>query len=257
MFRSSVSCTLHTPGECSRAGAWVNRGIALMIVLNAAAVVLESVPQLDSRWHLAFRVFEKISMTLLALELLARLWSIAARPGFEHPVQGRLRYLLRPLTLIDLLVLATVASPVDLRALLTLRLFRLLHVLGLDRYSRPLRAIRIALAQRIDMLVIGVVMMLLLLFFAGIALYFVEHSAQPTVFSSIPAAFWWAVVSLTTTGYGDMVPITLLGRLIASVMLIFGVGIFAIPTAVIIAAVLDADTKEEIEALHRRREQGS
>jgi hypothetical protein len=88
------------------------------------------------------------------------------------------------------------------------------------------------------------------------ALYFVERTAQPTVFTSIPAAFWWAVVSLTTTGYGDMVPITLLGRLIASVMLIFGVGIFAIPTAVIIAAVLDADTQEEIEELHRRREQG-
>lgn len=220
-------------------------------------MVLESVPQFDARWHQAFRVFEKISMTLLALELAARLWSIVERPRFEHPVSGRLRYLMRPLTLIDVLVLATIASPIDLRALLTLRLFRLLHVLGLDRYARPLRAIRIALAQRIDMLTIGVVMMLMLLFFAGMALYFVEHTAQPTVFTSIPAAFWWAVVSLTTTGYGDMVPVTLLGRLIASVMLIFGVGIFAIPTAEIIAAVLDADTQEEIEELHRRREQES
>jgi len=252
--RAKLSTILHTPRQASSLGIWINRAIALLIVLNAAAVVLESVPSLDAAWHPWFRRFERASMALLLLELLVRVWTIVERPGFQHPVGGRLRYLLRPLSIIDVLVLATMTASFDLRALRTLRLLRLLHVLGLDRYAHLVDAIRLALKRRIEMLVIGIVMMLLLLFFAGIALYFAERVAQPQVFSSIPAAFWWAVVSLTTTGYGDMVPITGLGRLIAGVMLIFGVGIFTTPTAVIIAAVLDVDTREEIEQIHRRED---
>lgn len=228
-----------------------------MIVLNAAAVVLESVPQLDSRWHLAFRVFEKISMTLLALELLARLWSITERPGFEHPVQGRLRYLLRPLTLIDLLVLATVASPVDLRALLTLRLFQSAARVGTGPVFAPAAghphragpANRHAGDRGRDDAAAA------LLCRHHLVLRRTQRPARCVQLDTRRLLVGSRVADhdrLRRHGADSAA-----GPADRQRHADFGVGIFAIPTAVIIAAVLDADTKEEIEELHRRREQGS
>jgi voltage-gated potassium channel len=155
--------------------------------------------------------------------------------------------MLKPLSIIDLLAIlpALVAfGTVDLRVLRMLRLFRLARVAKATRYVAALALFRkIVRAKRAE-LVLTSALMVLLLVFASALMHFAEGEAQPEKFSSIPASMWWAVATLTTVGYGDVYPITPLGKVAAAIVSILGIGFFALPTAIIGSGF--------VEALHER-----
>jgi len=213
-----------------------------LILLNVAAVVAESVEPLGTRYHSMFRLFEIFSVVVFSCEYVLRVWACVEDPRYSHPVKGRLRYAVSPLALIDLLaILPFYLSFIttDLRILRILRVFRLLRMAKIARYSQTLQIFgRVLVATRLQLLLTLILMGVLLLLSSSL-MYAVEQQAQPEAFSSIPAAMWWAIATLTTVGYGDIYPVTAWGKIFGSLVAIFGIGMFALPTAVLGAAFLE------------------
>ena len=219
-----------------------DRFLLVLILFNVAAVVAASVQPFGSQYALQFQGFETFSVAIFSIEYVLRVWTCVEDPRYCHPVKGRIRYILTPLALIDLLaVLPFYLSFIttDLRILRVLRVFRLLRMAKIARYSQTLQIFgRVLVATRTQLLLTLMLMGVLLLLSSSL-LYAVEQQAQPEAFSSIPAAMWWAIATLTTVGYGDIYPVTAWGKLFGALISIFGIGMFALPTGVLGAAFLE------------------
>ena len=221
---------------------WVDVILLVLILLNVIAVILETVKSLQLRFGTEFRVFEVISVGVFSVEYAARIWACTADPRYRQPIIGRLRYVSGFDGVVDLLAilpfyitLALPAAALDLRILRVLRLLRFARVLKLGRYSDSLgRMKRVIGARRGDLGValaaVGVVLIL-----ASSAIYYVEVDTQPDVFTSIPAAMWWGISALTTVGYGDITPVTPLGKFLGGIIQLLGIAIFALPAGIIAA----------------------
>jgi voltage-gated potassium channel len=243
-FRAQLFHILHKPSPNNRVARYFNYVLAVLIIGNAASVALESVDAIYKPYAGAFWWFEAISTGALVLEYLARLWVCVEQARYQKPVSGRLRYAIHPLPLFDLLVIVTYWVPVDLRFLRIARMLRLLKVLHLEKFEISLGHIGDSLARRKELLLVAIVLMVVCIYASAAVLYQLEHTAQPGVFTSIPATFWWAMTTLTTIGYGDMVPITPLGKVCAGLISIFGIGVFALPTAIVTAAIVEAGSDQ-------------
>lgn len=240
MTRLHLFHILHRPLLGTRFARPVSFFLAAMIVINCLALSLETVEAIH-RVHVEFfRTLELVSTSIFAVEYALRVWTCVEEPKYAAPLTGRLRYIVSPLALLDLLAILAFFAPLDLRFLRIFRLSRLFRVLHLEVFSRSMHAIFEAVGRRRHLLYVSVAIMATAVYCTAVLLYAVEHAAQPDKFSSIPATLWWAVVTLTTIGYGDIAPITPLGKVLTSVIAIFGIGIFALPTAILTAAILDA-----------------
>ncbi len=207
-----------------------------LILLNAASIVLETVQPIKERYSLWFEILETVSVGLFTLEYLGRLWSCVVLPQYASPLMGRLRFALTPGSLIDLIsILPFYLSFVtlDLRILWTLRFLRLFRLLKLTRYSLAVSLLGGTIrSRRAELLATGLLMSLVLII-ASTLMFFAEHEAQPDKFPDIPTAMWWAVITLTTIGYGDVFPITAIGKVIGGFIAIVGIGFVALPTGII------------------------
>ncbi|HUT56260.1 MAG TPA: ion transporter [Phycisphaerae bacterium] len=216
--------------------------ILSLIFLNVLAIVLESIPEIGSHWAAAFQAFEIASVAVFSVEYLLRLWSCVEFGKHHNPLTGRLRYALSPMALVDLAAVLPFYLPfvgVDLRFVRAVRLLRVFRVAKLGRYSASLQTVgRVFVAKRFELLV-TVFVMGILLTVASTVMYYAEHASQPHVFRSIPDSMWWAVATLTTVGYGDAYPVTAFGKLMASIVAILGIGMFALPTGILGAAFME------------------
>ncbi len=219
--------------------------IVVLILLNVAAMVLESVASIRAAMGGAFAAFEYVSVIVFSLEYLLRIWSCVEEPQYAHPVFGRLRFARSLLALVDLLAVLPFYLPfvnVDLRMLRILRIMRIARLAKLGRYSDSLQTLGRVVAIKKEQLISTVFILLILLVIAACLMYYVENETQPERFSSIPMAMWWAVTTITTVGYGDVLPVTVIGRLMAAIIAILGIGMFALPTG-----ILGAGFVEEME----------
>jgi voltage-gated potassium channel len=222
--------------------AWVHRIIITLIVLSIVGLVIETVQPLGDDYRAWFWSVEVVAVSVFTVEYLARVWAAVESPRYAHPVWGRLRYMASPLAIFDLLAILPfylAFMAVDLRALRALRLFRILRLAKLTRYSAAMQALgRVFTAKRYELgvtLAIGLALWLI----ASTLIYYVEHPAQPEVYTSIPATMWYSVATLTTVGYGDLYPVTGLGRLLGGIISVLGIAMFALPTAILGAAFVD------------------
>ncbi len=235
-----------------------NYFMIFLIVLNVAIVVLETVPWLYAQYFWFFTTIDVISFAAFTVEYILRLWVCTTSPLYKNPVTGRIRYATTPFALIDLLAIAPFylpfIFPIDLRFLRIIRLFRIIRVLKLGRYSEAVRTFGRVINKKKEQLVITLSILLIAILVASTLMYYAEHDAQPVLFASIPHAMWWALVTLATVGYGDMYPVTALGRVIGGIVLIVGVAIFALPTAVLAAGFFEETEKELREEESYRQE---
>jgi voltage-gated potassium channel len=219
--------------------------IVTLILLNVVAMVIESVKQVHDAFRMWFVVFECFSVAVFTVEYAARLWTCVEDPAYSRPVVGRIRFALTPLAIVDLLAVLPFYLPflsVDLRVLRMfrlLRIMRLMRVAKLARYSESLQMLMRVLRAKREQLISAVFILLILLVVAATLAYYAENKAQPKAFSSIPTAMWWAAVTLTTVGYGDIYPVTVLGRFLGAIIAMTGIGMFALPTAILGAGFLE------------------
>ncbi len=207
-----------------------------LILLNTVSIVLETVQPIKARYTLWFEMLETVSVALFTLEYLGRLWSCVVVPEYASPLVGRLRFALTPGSLIDLISILPFylsLAELDLRILWMLRFLRLFRLLKLTRYSVAISLLGGTIhSRRAELLATGLLMFLVLII-ASTLMFFAEHEAQPDKFPDIPTAMWWAVITLTTIGYGDVFPVTAIGKVIGGFIAIVGIGFVALPTGII------------------------
>ena len=209
-----------------------------LIVANVIAVMLETVPGVQARYGRALFAFECVSIAIFTLEYLLHLWVCTENPKYADP-GGRLRFAASPMALIDLLAIVPFylqfVIQADLRFVLALRLVRMLRVLKIGRYSAAARTLgRVLKGKREELSVMLLVTAIVLVIASGL-MYYAEHPHQPDKFSSIPASMWWAVITLTTIGYGDVYPVSPLGQVLGGIIALCGIGLVALPTAIVSA----------------------
>jgi voltage-gated potassium channel len=232
----------------------VGIGLLVLIVANVVAVTLETVESLRVAYGGAFTAFEVFSVGVFSLEYVLRVWSSPANPHARGGITARVRFVFTPLALIDLAAILPaylpMFIPMDLRFLRAVRLLRLMRALKIARYSRALRTlVEVVRGKKDELFVTGLAGMILLML-ASSAMYLVEHEAQPAVFSSIPAAMWWGVVTLTTVGYGDIYPITPLGKVLGAFIGIIGIGLFALPAGILAGGFAETLQRRKVVCPH-------
>ncbi len=206
-----------------------------MIVANVAAVILQSMPSLDAVYHPWFHAFEALSIAVFTVEYAFRVWSsVEDAHGTRGPLATRLRYVLSPMALMDLVAIVpfylSFLVPLDLRVI---RVFRLFLVLKLTRYQASMALLAAVFRNEARSIAAAMFVLAILLIVVSTFAYLAEGHAQPDAFGSIPAAMYWAIVTMTTVGYGDVVPITPVGKLLSGVIGIIGVGMVALPAGLL------------------------
>jgi voltage-gated potassium channel len=222
-----------------RAGRITGQFLVALIVVNVLAMVLESVPAYDARWHAQFAAIELFSLGVFTLEYVLRVWVAVEHAPYRHlaPRTARLRFITSPFGIVDLLAVlpfwVALAAPADLRAVL---IFRFVRFLKLARYSPSMRSLLAALYSERRALFGCLVILIGATTVAASIMHLVEGSVQPQNFGTIPDAMWWAIVTLSTIGYGDVVPVTAAGRLVAAATGIAGLVMVALPIGIIATA---------------------
>ena len=243
---------LEKAAEGDRLSQTVDVTIIAVILANMAAVVLESFEGLHAGYAAWFFALELVSVALFTVELALRLWTCdLLRPGRPWPVAVVL-FLVSPIGLIDLLAILPfylpLLIPVDLRVVRILRLVRFLRLLKLTRYTRSVATMAAVVRERRHELMVAVFLTALLLVVASTLMYYLESKVQPEAFPNIVASLWWAVATLTTIGYGDVFPVTGLGRLLSGVIAVLGIGLVALPTAIISSGFVEALARTKSKA---------
>ena len=248
---------IHEILEADREDDWLSQGVDVLLMLliigNVTAIVIRTDEAIYSSAPPGFFFwFEGVSFVIFAAEYALRLWACTADPQYAHPVKGRLRFAIQPLMVADgvavlsyYIILALAATGIDLGAFRALRLIT--RMARMARYSPGLRALASAITARKNELLGVVSVVAALLVLASSLMYFVEHSAQPDKFPSIPATMWWGIITVTTVGYGDVAPVTPIGRMLAGVIALLGIGIFALP-----AGILGSSFMEQVNQRHSR-----
>lgn len=224
----------------------INKIICALILVAAMVAIVETEPSVFAGRERLFLLFELVAGSLFLIEYLARLWAIVEHPAYRAPILGRLRYVLSVPALIDLMaILPVLIGFLGVEALF-MRLFRVLRILRLarlGRFSLAMRSLGQAVRSRRYELYVSLGIAFLVLLISSMMLYLLEGGAQPEAFGSIPRAMWWSVATLTTVGYGDVYPITGLGRIFAAMTALAGIGIIAMPTGIMAAAFSEAMQK--------------
>ena len=221
------------------------RGISLVfniilisiITLNAIAIVLHTVPEYNRQYAQLFTDFELFSVGFFTVEYLLRIWVCVEDERFRRGNWGRLRYMVSLPALIDFLAIFPFYFSLfttDFAVVRILRLFRIFRLFRITRYARAVRLIQDVVSDKKEELILSMTFVLFALVIISSLMYYVEHPTQPDVFSSIPATMWWGVNAMTTVGYGDMHPVSPLGKLLGGVAAILGVSLFALPTGILV-----------------------
>ncbi|MDB3857648.1 ion transporter [Schleiferiaceae bacterium] len=220
----------------------IDKFIYVLILLSTLAIILESDQELSKTYHRLFQNFEVISVAIFSLEYIYR-------TVLNFRRNKNLKYNYSFYGLIDLIAVLPFFLPLafafDSRALRILRLIRALRVLKVSQHSKAVKHLLQVFKQIKGELTLTFFLSLILIVFSGIVVYYAENPSQPDVFNNIGNSIWWALATLTTVGYGDIYPITVLGKLIASFVAIVGIGLIAIPTGLISATYVDILKKEK------------
>ncbi len=232
-FRRKIYQMLGGEGYRSGLVRAINYALVTLICVNCVFSMLESVERLAVVHGKVFHDFDVISVAIFSVEYLLRLWTAVEIPKYRHPVWGRLRWLATPLAIVDLLaVLPFYLGFIFQFDLRELRVLRLLRIFKLSRYSNAMGIMNAVLRQEARSMGTVMFVFLVLLLFISSLMYLLEHPVQPTVFSDVPTALWWGVETMTTLGYGDMIPATPLGKLLGGLTALLGVGMIALPAGI-------------------------
>ena len=219
------------------AGTLVEFGLIALIVANVAAFTLQSVPSIRRAVPDFFLPFEAFSISVFSIEYLARLWCAPEDPltADAGPWRGRLRYALRPMMVIDFIAVAPgyVALFIPVLDFRVLRLVRLLRLLKIARYSPALSTLAQVIVDERRALFGALLLLFCAVIFAAATMHAVEGAAMPQAFGTIPDSMWWAIQTLTTVGYGDVVPKSALGRIVAGLTMVVGLGLLALPVGIV------------------------
>lgn len=235
----------------SRVDLVFDYSIMTLILLNILAIILESIAPIGQQYVNTFRIFEIVSVVVFSIEYLMRLYVSDLTHPAKSRIQSLLKFILSGYGLIDLLAILPFYLPFvfkfDLRFIRALRLLRFFRILKMNRYNKSLRLIGDVFREKKTELVITGFVAFIVLLVASILMYYIEGSVQPDKFPNIVASFWWAIATLTTVGYGDVVPVTAIGKIVSGSIAVMGIGLVALPAGLISVGFIEKIGKKKVE----------
>ena len=211
-----------------------------LIIFNIVAVLLETVESIYSRYALEFLIFERFSTVVFLIEYILRIWVCVEEKIKNNKLITRLKYASTWPAIIDLLAVLSGLLPmifeVDLRILRALRMLRLLKF---SRYFKVMNLLLGVLKEEKQSFLAAMFLLTIAMLIASTGIYLFEKDAQPNKFSSIPEAMWWAIATLTTIGYGDVTPVTGMGKFFGAIIAIIGIGVVALPSGILASGFTD------------------
>ena len=251
-IKKCVHTILDNPEKEDKRTELVHILIAVAILVNAFAIILYTVQDIASLYSGILNLIINSSLLLFALEYILRIWSCTDTKNPLRMVTDRLKYAMSFYLIIDLLSIIPIFIPFILPNQITLiRLLRLVSIFKLGRftkYFKSLEQLKHVLKRKSEIFVIMLFFLVFILLFSSVIMYVVEYSAQPDKFSSIPASLWWAIMTVTTVGYGDIIPVTPLGKIIASFVTLTGVLILALPSAILATGFIEERQNQRVQA---------
>jgi voltage-gated potassium channel len=247
-LRRRVYAVLEGDSGADSLSRLVHFGIIGLILVSVVTVILESVPSLEHRFGTLFLSVEIVAGLIFTTEYALRLWSAVEHAPLRGQSPWRARWLFarEPSMIIDLVAIIpfflAFIAPDEFRVLL---IFRLIRFFKLARYSPGMRSLMEAVVQERRALLACLVILLGLVIVTAAAMHMVEHTAQPDKFGSIPESMWWAIITLTTVGYGDVYPVTPLGKVVASITALFGLVMLALPVGIIATSFSEVIRRRE------------
>ena len=225
--------------DLSPAGAAAHYGLMALVFVSVAAGVVSTVPQIWAQWSGPLQAIEAFALFVFTVEYALRFWSAPEHTLYAelHPWRARLSFALEPMSILDLVTLAPLLASVFVESDLSVFLMlRLLRYFKLARYSPGMRSLALALQTERRALGASLLLLIGLVILSASVMHVLERDAQPDKFGSVPEAMWWAIVTLTTVGYGDVTPVTAAGRLVAGVTMVIGMIMLALPVGIVATA---------------------
>ena len=241
-FRSKLYALLEPTGHSGKLHLYVDNFIMFWVMLSIVCVVLESVQSVHALLAAEFFIVDAVAFSIFTVEYLARLYTAPENPKYKKNFSPHFSHFMAGQSIIDLLAILPfllehfLTTTLDLRFL---RVFRLLRLLKLTRYTSAVETLYKVIRREWQVILASVFVMLLLVVLTASLGYLFEHEAQPDKFENIPQSIYWAVVTLASVGYGDISPITPMGRTLTVVLALIGIGIFAIPAGLLASAFTD------------------
>jgi voltage-gated potassium channel len=244
-MRRRIYEILTNPRADDGVGRLISLALLGLIAANVVASVLETDAELARAAPNFFHWFERVSIVVFTIEYALRIWSCTSDPRFAGPIRGRIRMAATPMALVDVVAILPfyvellLPGTVDLRFLRILRLLRVFRLLRVSRIADAFAIlIRVLRSKRIELAVSAAVVGVAVLVAAG-AMYVAERDEPGTLFTSIPRAMWWSVITVTTIGYGDMVPTTAIGKVVGGLVAFIGICAVALPVGIISSGFID------------------
>lgn len=235
----------------SRANKIFEFSIIVLVILSIACVIADTFDGLPMWLKTALPYIELVEGIIFTVEFLLRIWTADLIYSELPAWKARLKYVFSLSALIDFLAILPFYLPLiahlNLKVLRVVRLVRLVRIFKLNRYSDAFTTIFKVLKLKSHQLVSSIFVVFLLMIIASIVMYGAEHDQQPDIFQNAFSGLWWAMATLTTVGYGDIYPVTELGRVLATVIALLGIGIVAVPTGIISAGFVEEIEQEEIQ----------
>jgi len=252
-LKSRVHRILEDPPEGDQAALCVQVTLGFVVILNTIAVVIFTIPSVEASWAIPLNLVITSCLVVFAVEYLLRIWSCTDAGTWRERMAERFRHATSFYLIIDLLSIVPLLFPIFFATdFALLRGFRLISIFKLGRYARKSRSL--ALLKRVmmkkqEIFTLMVFFLVFIILFSATIMYLVENPAQPDKFSSIPAAIWWAMMTVTTVGYGDIYPVTPLGQTFGSLITLAGVLLLALPSAILASGFIEERQKNQ-ESVH-------
>ena len=252
-LKQTVYNTISSPENPSVASRLFDALIIALILVNMVTVVVETFktpPWVSTvMWDI-----ELVSIVVFIIEYLLRVWVADLMYPEMKPMRARLKYIRSFMAMIDLIAILPYLIPFNLRILRTLRLGRLFRILKLNRYTSAMSTIGEVFKRKKRQLLSSVAMVGVLMVIASVMMYHIENQAQPDVFENALSALWWAFATLTTVGYGDMIPVTTMGKILSAVIALLGIGLVAVPAGILSSGFVESLEEKKEEKKETKKE---
>lgn len=239
---------MENSAEDDRLTRFIHIFLPLVIITNTVAVIVYTIPSVNTSASPVLNGIITFCLLVFTAEYLLRLWSCTDAESLSERMKDRIQYATGFFMVIDLLSIVPLAFPIFFPAdFALLRVFRLISIFKLGRYARKSTSLALlwrVIAKKKEIFSIMIFFLVFVILFSATIMYLVENSAQPEKFSSIPASIWWAMMTVTTVGYGDIIPITPLGKTIGSFITLAGVLVLALPSAILATGFIEERQKD-------------
>lgn len=247
-IKSKIYNVIRDDDENTLIGNIFDTVIISLIILNVIFIVADTFEM--PRWYSVIsRALEIVSVTIFTVEYALRLFTADLKYPSKNAVVARLRYMVSFMAIIDLLAILPFYIPlafdVDLRVLRALRIFRLFRIFKFGRYTMAMKIVTEVFKRKRHQLLSSVMIIFILMIISSVIIYSAEHDSQPDIFKNAFSGLWWSVATFTTVGYGDIFPITAIGKFFSACIALLGIGIVAVPTGIISAGFIELSDEKE------------